>query len=109
MNRFLLACAAVSFCIFAGCATTGIGPDDSAEFKRIRISEKSTVSGCQFLGDIHGVSSLYGLQAAEGLTSARKAALNEALKLGATDIVWEQFSTPHGSTSVHGYAYRCSP
>lgn len=98
----------IVFSLLAGCATQGIGPPSPSETGGLIIAEKSQVAGCTFLGDVHGVSPLYGTHAAIGLRKARAAALNEAKKIGATHIVWQEFMTPHGSTSVHGYAYRCS-
>jgi hypothetical protein len=65
------------------------------------------VKGCELLSDVHSVSSLYGAFAAKGLAKARAQAIHRAQALGANTIVWGEFATPYGSTSVSGLAYKC--
>ena len=73
----------------------------------LHIATADMVWACRLLGDVHGVSSLYGVFAAKALAKGRVAAMNQARKLGADTIVWIGFNTPHGSTSVDGLAYDC--
>lgn len=62
---------------------------------------------CRMLGDVHGVSGLYGAFAAKALKKSRAAAIHQVEQLGGNTVVWIGFNTPHGSTSVDGYAYAC--
>lgn len=73
----------------------------------VRVATVDQVTHCQFIQDVHGVSGLYGVFAAKALNKARVAALSQARELGANTVVWLQFNTPHGSTSIDGNAYRC--
>ncbi len=73
----------------------------------MKVATKESVTDCKFLGDIHGVSGLYGVFAEAGLAKSRQQALEQAKNLGANTVVWEPFATQHGSTSVHGNAYKC--
>lgn len=73
----------------------------------MRVATKESVTDCKLLGDIHGISSLYGVFAEVALAKARQQAFTQAKGLGANTVVWEPFSTQHGSTSVHGNAYSC--
>lgn len=95
-----------SLCIFlAGCAT-GVGANEPTH--GLTISDDREVAACKLLGDVSGVSPLYGVFAASALRDARNAALVEAKKMGATNVVWTSQNTPYGSTSVFGKAYKCS-
>lgn len=87
----------------SGCATRGTShlPDG------MRIATADTVKDCKLLGDVHGVSSLYGVFAERALARARQQAFDQAQQLKANTIVWGQFATPYGSTSVSGLAYSC--
>jgi Domain of unknown function (DUF4156) len=73
----------------------------------MKVATKESVNDCKFLGDIHGISSLYGVFAEVALAKSRQQAFEQAKNLGANTVVWEPFSTQHGSTSVHGNAYKC--
>lgn len=73
----------------------------------MKVATKESVVNCKFLGDIHGISSLYGVFAEVALAKARQQAFTQAKELGANTVVWEPFSTQYGSTSVHGNAYKC--
>lgn len=59
------------------------------------------------ISDVHGVSGRYGVFAESGMAYARYEALQAAADLGANTVVFEPFATNYGSTSVHGYAYKC--
>src|SRR3546814_2575955 len=75
----------------------------------MRVATSDMVSGCKLLGDIHGVSSLYGVFAESALSKARQQAFEQARSMGANTVVWGPFATPYGSTSVSGNAYVCAP
>jgi hypothetical protein len=98
------AIALASF-LLSGCAS-GIGADQPTY--GIVVADDRNVLSCQLLGDVSGVSPLYGLFVASALKDARDAAFREAKKMGATHLVWVSQNTPYGSTSVTGKAYRCS-
>ncbi|GGF52862.1 hypothetical protein GCM10011332_02640 [Terasakiella brassicae] len=83
--------------------STNIKPIDYG----VVVAAQKDVEECTLLGDVHGVSSLYGLFVEQGTTNARNQALNKAGEMGATHIVWGQFVGGHGSTSAHGMAYLC--
>ena len=73
----------------------------------MKVATKDSIADCKFLGDIHGISSLYGVFAEVALAKSRQQAFTQAKELGANTVVWEPFSTQYGSTSVHGNAYKC--
>ena len=73
----------------------------------MKVATKETVIVCKFSGDVHGISSLYGVFAEVALAKSRQQAFEQAQNLGANTVVWEPFSTQYGSTSVHGNAYKC--
>ena len=62
---------------------------------------------CEHLGDVHGISWLYGIFGNTGLNNAQAAAREQAIGLKATHLVWTGFDTGTGSTAAHGMAYRC--
>lgn len=97
---FIATCATL-----IGCATssTSLVPPD------MRVATADTVGNCRLLGDVHGVSGLYGVFAEKALADCRQKAFKQARALGANTIVWGAFATPYGSTSVSGNAYLCPP
>jgi len=94
----------LSFSIFiSSCATESTSDIP----KGMRVATPDRVTNCKLLGDVHGVSSLYGVFAENALAKARQQAFEQALAMKANTIVWGPFSTPYGSTSVSGLAYAC--
>jgi len=93
----------IIFLLICGCAvkSTSLIPRD------MKVATEDSVKSCILLGDIHGVSSLYGVFAEAGLSKARQQAFEQARSLGANTVVWGPFATPYGSTSVSGMAYLC--
>lgn len=91
-------------CNFVACASQELNKIPEG----MKVATKESVTDCELLGDIHGISSLYGVFAEAALAKARQQAFSQAKELGANTVVWEPFSTQHGSTSVHGNAYRCN-
>jgi Domain of unknown function (DUF4156) len=91
--------------LVSGCATnSGISHIPAG----MHVATADSVYGCRLLGDVHGVSGLYGVFAGAALSGARQNAFEQAQAMGANTIVWTQFNTPYGSTSVAGNAYSCS-
>ena len=77
--------------------------------ERVSDADAAKVAHCTFVRNVSG-SSVFGGDrglANEGIAKAKQQARDEAAKAGATDIVWEDVSSPDIS-SVTGKAYRCS-
>src|SRR3546814_19228049 len=92
MTRLILLlgiCAAL-----AGCATSGTSHVPAG----MRVATSDMVSGCKLLGDIHGVSSLYGVFAESALSKARQQAFEQARSMGANTVFWVPLAPPYGST-----------
>ncbi len=89
--------------IMGGCAT----PSTSEVPAGMKVATSDMVARCRILGDVHGVSSLYGVFAESALANARQQAFEQARSLGGNTVVWGLFATPYGSTSVSGLAYAC--
>jgi len=101
MTRFLLL---LGICTtLASCATSGTSHVPTG----MRVATSDMISSCKLLGDVHGVSSLYGVFAESALSKARQQAFEQARDMGANTVVWGPFATPYGSTSVSGNAYAC--
>jgi len=97
------------FCLGVLCllATACAGPSISYLPNDVRVAMKQDVNDCEPMGDVHGISSLYGVFAKNALATARKMAIDETRILGGNTVVWYPFQTQVGSTSVHGAAYFC--
>lgn len=74
----------------------------------VRVALDKDVSACEFKGDVHGTSLLYGALAEVAISNARKQAFEQAKNYGANTVVFQPFSTQYGGTSVHGNAYLCN-
>jgi len=91
--------------LVSGCATnSGISHIPAG----MRVATGDALFGCRLLGDVHGVSGLYGVFAGAALSGARQNAFEQAQAMGANTIVWTQFNTQYGSTSVAATTYSCS-
>src|SRR3546814_16733116 len=82
--------------LLTGCASSVSGTADG-----IRIARVEDVEHCEYLGDVHGISSFYGVFAAPALQSSRRAAMAEARKVGAKHLVRNAADPSYGFTSVH--------
>jgi len=103
-NKALInASSLIALLLLAGCASQTITkiPDG------LKVTDEKSVKDCEFKGDIHGVSMLYGVFAEGALSSARQEAFKQAQAMGANTVVWQPFVTQNGATSVHGNAYLC--
>jgi len=89
--------------VVSGCATQSITkvPDG------MNVASEGAVKDCEFKGDVHGTSMLYGVFVESALSKARQQAFLQAKGLGANTVVWQPFQTQSGATSVHGNAYFC--
>jgi len=87
--------------IISGCATSR-----SVGASRIQEADSATVSGCMYLGEVHGSSGWGNLAASVGMENAKNEAWERASELGATHIVWNQIMGGY-SPSVSGKAYLC--
>lgn len=104
-NHFLAAMAITAGVALSGCAAYGTAHIPAG----MRVATADRVDDCRLVGDVHGVSGLYGLFAKAGLAKARQQAFMQAHTAGANTIVWGPFATPYGATSVSGHAYACPP
>lgn len=93
----------ILFLLLAGCASS---PSISS-IEGVKVIEAKTSESCEFVSDVHGVSSQYGVFANAGLSAARKESLTQAKSLGANSVVFSEPQFGHGSTSISGKAYRC--
>ena len=92
-----------SFVLVSGCASQEINKVPEG----INVALEKDVASCEFKGDVHGVSSLYGVFAEVALSKARQQAFVQAKNYGANKVVFQPFSTQYGATSVHGNAFFC--
>jgi len=85
-----------------GCATSR-----SAGAIRVQEADKTAVANCSYLGEVEGASGWGGfLGASTGKENAKNEALEKAVQLGATHVVWTDvggFFVP----SATGRAYKC--
>src|SRR5215469_5823421 len=88
--------------LLAGCATILSG-----RAAKIADTDETSVSGCEFVGQVMGSSGWGNLATATGMEKARNEARMDAAKLGATDIVWRSVSVGY-SPYVSGTAYVCN-
>lgn len=74
----------------------------------MKSATEKEIANCEFKGDVHGSSLLYGVFVESALSKARQQAFNQAKGLGANTVAWQPFQTQSGATSVHGNAYLCN-
>jgi len=73
----------------------------------IREVNEGDVKRCKLAGPVHGADAVFvGLSAGVGSKNAKARAMNEAVRLQATDVVWSQQGTSMTSEWV-GKAYVC--
>lgn len=92
-----------SFVLLTGCASQDINKVPEG----IKVALEKDVVSCEFKGDVHGVSSFYGMFAEVALSKARQQAFAQAKNYDANTVVFQPFNTQYGGTSVHGNAYFC--
>ncbi len=73
----------------------------------IRAADERTVTGCEFLGTVGGSSGWAWLVQEAALESAEAEALNKAVEMGATHLIWTQNESSGWSERVWGRAYKC--
>jgi len=89
--------------LLAGCATML-----SVRAAKIADADEASVAGCEFVGQVKGSSGWGTLAASTGMEKARSEAMENAAKLGATDIVWRSASVGYSPYMI-GTAYDCNP
>lgn len=101
--------------LFAGCSnhkplvSNTVAEEKEVEDKRVIVKPATDeqVKSCEYLDDIIGTSSYYGVFATKGIKNSKEEVINKAADIGATHIVWKSNSLTYGSTSITGMAYRC--
>jgi hypothetical protein len=68
----------------------------SVRAAKIADADEASVAGCEFVGQV------------KGMAKARNEAMENAAKLGATDIVWRSASVGYSPYMI-GTAYDCNP
>ena len=98
-HQIKLSFVAAALFAFAGCTTM--------QSNTIRESVDSSVKGCKMLGNVNGSDAIFvGLSAGIGAKNAKAKAMNQAVNLKATDVVWTQQGTSMTNEWV-GKAYAC--
>ena len=100
MNKLIPAIACLcGMAVLAACTT--VKPNS------IREVNDSEVKRCKLAGQVQGADAVFvGLSSAVGSKNAKARAMNEAVRLQATDVVWSQQGTSMTSEWV-GKAYVC--
>jgi len=71
------------------------------------VPDQQSVKNCKLLGDVAGSDAIFvGLSASVGSKNAYAKAMNQAVQLGATDVIWSQKGTSMTNEWV-GKAYAC--
>ncbi len=85
----------------SGCA---VAP--SAAASHVLEADAKMVASCKFVGEVQGSSGWGNLAASAGMSNAKNEARDNAAKLGATHIVWDNIAGGY-SPYVSGKAYKC--
>jgi hypothetical protein len=100
MSALSCAAAAAIAVLLSAQANPAKGPD------RIVDADAAEVTRCTFVADVDG-RSVFGERLAQaGTAKAKEDARNQAVKAGATHVVWGKVSSTD-VTTVTGKAYRC--
>lgn len=74
----------------------------------IREVNETDITNCELVGTVAGSDSIFvGLTGSVGRRNAKARAMNQAVAMGATDVVWSQMGTSLTSEWV-GRVYRCT-
>lgn len=100
MKKPILALACLSsLTVLTACTT--VQPNN------IREVNESSVARCKLAGPVQGSDAIFvGLSASVGSKNAKAKAMNQAVRLQATDVVWSQQGTSMTNEWV-GKAYVC--
>ena len=85
----------------SGCA---VAPSTAAS--HVLEADAQMVVSCKFVGEVQGSSGWGNLAASAGMNNAKNEARDNAAKLGATHIVWDNIAGGY-SPYVSGKAYKC--
>ncbi|NVJ60925.1 MAG: hypothetical protein HWE27_11075 [Gammaproteobacteria bacterium] len=80
------------------------GKDFLIEALEIKDADLNMVSTCQFLRNLSGFS---GWGGPIGIDNSKNDVREQAVKLNATHIVWQNIATTGGVADVFGNVYRC--
>lgn len=84
-----------------GCATK-LSPEGMV----IKDADLNLVSNCEFVGSVSGTSGWGNLASSTGIYNAKNEAREQAAKLHASHIVWQNIAGGY-SPNVSGNAYAC--
>lgn len=99
-NTFKTPFALLSMLVMTACTTV---PTHSIK----EVNDPKQVKGCKLLGDINGSDAIFvGLSASVGSKNAYAKAMNQAVQLAATDVMWSQKGTSMTNEWI-GKAYSC--
>jgi len=93
----LLACLAL-------CSSCAVAPSSTAA--RVQDADAKMVASCKYLGEVQGSSGWGNLAASAGMENAKNEARENAAKLGATHLLWNNINGGF-SPYVSGKAYSC--
>ena len=83
-----------------GCVIT-----PSVAASRIKEADASMVSGCTYVGEVYGASSVNDPEV--GIANAKTQALEQAASKRATHVVWNSLVADRTQPNVSGKAYPC--
>ncbi len=102
-RRFIgsLILSSVTTTLLASCA---VAPSPAAS--RVQEADAQMVASCKYVGEVQGSSGWGNLAASAGMENAKNEARENAARLGATHILWNNITGGY-SPFVSGKAYRC--
>jgi len=98
----------ICFVLAGATLSTGCAGTLPPHVPGITIVEEASTVNCEYLDNVHGTSAWYGLFANKGYENARLEALEQAVAIGASHLIWLPIAQPYGSTEVRGKAFRCT-
>ncbi|MGZ3769535.1 MAG: hypothetical protein ACXVCP_12445 [Bdellovibrio sp.] len=104
MKKFVLVAFSVSTLFLAGCAT-----NRTAEAQRIVETDENAIKSCHLLGEVSGSSHYGGFAMQEfGKTNAKNEAVNQAVNMQATHLVWKKAEGGFFGAHALALAYNCN-
>ncbi len=102
MKKFMVVTSGVFFGMLVGCATPMKANSIS------EVDEIKNIDKCNSLGVVTGADAIMvGLLASKGSANAKAKAMNQAVDLGATHIIWSQRGTSI-TNEWYGKTYKCN-
>lgn len=99
----------IGITLIATLAATGCASAPSNQAAQITEADETMVAGCEFLGSVYGKTVYGGMANDLAVNNAKNNALEKAVKLGATHIVYTELSGGNVNRTGHvtARAYRC--